>query len=131
MYFLSHNFHNIVVIKDLFHCYKHLFKSFKPCTYSTIFFTDQDTHHNTLDTLPHLLFVLDELVHLTFSTRDHKVSIENRLVGHHLLESVAKLLNVLLQEPIKPVPVLGAHQPILKDAAALVVPQLQQLDLVL
>ncbi|KAG7256270.1 LOW QUALITY PROTEIN: hypothetical protein CRUP_029320 [Coryphaenoides rupestris] len=35
------------------------------------------------------------------------------------------------QEPLEPVPVLGAHQPVLEHPAALVVPETQQLDFVL
>lgn len=81
--------------------------------------------------MSHLLPVLNELVHFVISTRDHEVSKEDRLAGYHLLEAATELLNMLLEYLIEPVPVLRTHQSVLEHTAALVVPQLQELDLAL
>lgn len=81
--------------------------------------------------MSHLLPVLNKLVHFAIATRHHEVSEENRLAGHHLLKAAAELLNALLEQLIEPVPVLRTYQSVLEHAAALMVPQLQELHLVL
>lgn len=81
--------------------------------------------------MSHLVSVFNKLVHFVISARDHEVSEEDRLAGYDLLEVAAELLNALLEQFIKPVPVLWTHQSVLEHTAALVVPQLQELDFVL
>lgn len=80
---------------------------------------------------PHFLFILNELVDSVVSPRNHEVSEKEWLVRHHLLEAAVKFLDALLKKLVEPVSVLSTDQSVLEHTAALVVPQLQQLDLIL
>ena len=76
----------------------------------------------------HLLPVFYDLIDFGISSRRNKVCVQNWMPGQNLFSAAVKLLNVALQEPAEPVPVLSTHQTVLEDPAALVVPQLEQLD---
>lgn len=73
----------------------------------------------------YLFPVLDVLVDLVRPWH-HEIPEEDGLGGHHLVEAAVELTDAALQQLVEPLPVLGAHQPVLEDAAALVVPQPQQ-----
>lgn len=79
----------------------------------------------------HLVLIFYVRIDSFVSSRNHEISVHNGLARHHLLKAAVKLLNAILQQLVEPVPVLSTHQAVLENPAALVVPQLQQLRLVL
>ena len=73
----------------------------------------------------HRFLVFYEGVDLASISRNHKISIQNRVAGHNLIKAAVKLLNAVLQELVEPLSILSTHETILEYSTAFVIPQLQ------